>query len=83
MKKHQISENMVSLVEESMEIYNEERDFVTLDCWKEARNLVKNIYNIAEGFDSQFKEIFDQAETVRKLVDGLFRYLRNYKSMVV
>ena len=40
MKKYQITESPIGLVEESFVKYNSDKDFTTLDAWRKAR-LVK------------------------------------------
>jgi hypothetical protein len=42
-----------------------------LECWREARGLTKNLY--------EFWSAYDHCVKVRKIIDGLIRYLKQHQ----
>ena len=45
--------------------------FEDLECWREARGLTKNLY--------EFQSACDHCVKVRKIIDGLIRYLKQHQ----
>ena len=45
--------------------------FEDLECWREAKKLTRNLY--------EFRSTYDHCVKVRKIIDGLIRYLKQYQ----
>jgi hypothetical protein len=45
--------------------------FEDLECWREARGLTKNLY--------EFQSAYNHCVKVRKIIDGLIRYLKHHR----
>ncbi len=52
--------------------------FEDLECWQEARVLTRNAFDQTYISKDEFQNTYDHCAKVRKIIDGLIRYLKNH-----